>query len=183
MIVVAMTALAAWGYALRRRSAEFASKADQHDRNIFELTFLFPRGISFDESTRQVGYDLTKTPQDSERQLRHLEDFYGYILTESDLAERQLTKSEHARQMLRLLWIRYEVHMYFKYRRAATRPWLAVDPDPPVPPLDPYSPLAREWWRDGELQAKIAEYLKTFPNRVASGGTRHNGRKTLDSEP
>ncbi len=42
-----------------------------------------------------------------------------------------------------VLSIRYEVHMYFKYRRAAARPWLPVDPDPPVPPLDPLSPLAR----------------------------------------
>ena len=166
MIVVAMTALAAWGYALRRRSAEFASKADQHDQNILQLTFLFPRGISFDEGTLSVGCDLTKTPRDSERQLRHLEDFYGNGLTESELAENRLTKSELARQILRVLWIRYEVHMYFKYRHAATRPWLPVDPDPPVPPLDPLSPLAREWWRDGELRAKIAEYSKTFPNRV-----------------
>ena len=68
--------------------------------------------------------------------------------------------------MLRVLWIRYEVHMYFKYRRAAARPWLPVDPDPPVPPLDPLSPLAREWWRDGELRAKIAEYLQTFSHRA-----------------
>jgi hypothetical protein len=166
MIVVAMTALAAWGYAIKRRSAEFASKADQYAEDIFELTFLFPKSIHYDESILPIGDNLTKTPQVSERQLRHLEDFYRYVLTESDVAERRLTKSEHARQMLRVLWIRYKVHMYFKYRRAAARPWFPVDPDPPAPLLDPYSHLAREWWRDGELRAKIAEYSKTFRNRV-----------------
>ncbi len=101
MIVAAMIALAAWGYALRRRSAAFVSKADQYDRHIFELTFLFPGSIHYDESILPIGSSLTKTPQVSERQLRHLEDFYRYVLTENDTAERAWTKSEHARQMLR----------------------------------------------------------------------------------
>ena len=114
MIVAAMIALAAWGYALRRRSAAFVSKADQYDRQIFELTFLFPGSIHYDEIILPIGSSLTKTPQVSERQLRHLEDFYRYVLTENDTAERAWTKSEHARQMLRVLWILYKVHMYFE---------------------------------------------------------------------
>ena len=96
MIVAAMITIAAWGYALRRRSAAFVSKADQYDRHIFELTFLFPGSIHYDESILPIGSSLTKTPQVSERQLRHLEDFYRYVLTENDTAERTWTKSEHA---------------------------------------------------------------------------------------
>ena len=87
MIVAAMIVLAAWGYALRRRSAAFVSKADQYDRHIFELTFLFPGSIHYDEIILPIGSSLTKTPQVSERQLRHLEDFYRYVLTENDTAE------------------------------------------------------------------------------------------------
>jgi hypothetical protein len=182
MIVVAVTALAAWGYVLRLRSAEsasrasqlklrsavFASKANQHHINIELSINLGPNG-SFRGDLLPVFGALDQTPQHSERQLRHLEDFYGDGLTESDLARRDLTRSSQAEQMLRLLWIRYEVHMYFKYQRAATSPWLPVDPDPPVPALGPYPPPRLrddEWWKDGELQAKIAEYRKSFPNRV-----------------
>jgi hypothetical protein len=190
MIVVAVTALAAWRYELRRRSAEFASamkrrsaefasKADQHNRNIVELAFIVSGRTNFTGSImlplQHDPSDLTRTPQDSERQLRYLEDFYGYGLTENDLAKRRLTKRGQAQHMLRLLWIRYEVHMYFKYRHAATRPWLPVDPDPPVPPhgctypdgqLGPCAPPDDEWWRDGKLQMIIAEYLKTLPPLV-----------------
>jgi hypothetical protein len=176
MIVVAMTALAAWGYvlrrrsaefasALRRRSAEFASKAKQHDVKLFELSLnLMPQG-SFRGDLLPVFGPLDQTPQDSERQLRHLENFYGYGLTECDMARRDLTKSGQARQMLLLLWLRYEAHMYFKYQRAATRPWLPVDPDPPAPPLGPYPPSGDEWWGDGKLQRIIAEYLRILPRR------------------
>ena len=49
---------------------------------------------------------LDQTPQDSERQHRYLEDFYGYGLTEGDPARRDLTESDQARRMLLLLWIR-----------------------------------------------------------------------------
>jgi hypothetical protein len=177
MIVVAMTALAVWGYAMRRRSAEFASaikrrsaefasKADQHRAKLFELKLNLMAAVSFRGDVLPVVGALDQTPQESERQLRHLEDFYGNGLTERDLARRDLTKSGQARKMLLLLWIRYEVYMYFKYRRAATRPWLPVDPDPPVPPLGPYISEGDESWSDRELQARIAEYWKTLPLRV-----------------
>ncbi len=180
MMVVAMIALAVWRYELRRRSAEsaefasvmrrrsaeFASKANQHRKKIIVFQVNFNAGISFSTGEVPVFPDLTETPQDSERGLRYLEHFYGDELTESDLAQRGLTKRDQVSQMLYLLWLRYEVYMYFKYRRAATMPWLPVDPDPPLPPLGPHPPPDREWWRDAELQRKIAEYRKTFPNRV-----------------
>jgi hypothetical protein len=182
MIVVAMTALAAWRYELRRRSAksaefasamkrrsaEFTSKSDQHHATLFELYLnLHPgNGISFSGSEMPVRSALDQTPRESERQLRYLEDFYRDGLTESDLARRGLTESDRTRKMLHVLWLRYEAYMYFKYRHAATRPWFPVDPDPPVPPLGPYFAQGDESWRDRESQAKIAEYRNAFPNRV-----------------
>ena len=181
MIVVALAALAAWGNALRRRSAdldstlrirsaelnsalkrlsaEFTSKARQHHEKIAEFYInlsVAGRWWSRDKGKIPASRALDQTPQDSERQLRHLEHFYGYGLTTRDQAGRTLL----------LLWLRYEVYMYFKYRRAADRPWAPVDPDPPVPPLDPYLPQDEEWWRDSKLQMRIAEYLKILPNLV-----------------
>jgi hypothetical protein len=179
MVLVAITALAAWRYTMKRRaaelarqsaelawrSAEFATKAEQHRAKMGDHfnRLIWAHGISFrgDELPEVGPLDtLEKTPQDFERQLRYLEQFYGYGLTESQRKRRDLTEQFQANQMLTLLWLRYEVHMYFKYRRAAAEPWLQVAPDPPEPPLGALPPREKGWWKNPDLPETFAAYSR-----------------------
>ena len=176
MILVAIAALAALGHTMKRRSAEhrrqsaelarrsaeFNVMAEQHREKIYDHhnRLDWAHGISFRGDGIPCYRPLDQTPQDSERQLRYLEQFYGYGLTESQMKRRDLNEQFQAQQMLTLLWLRYEVHMYFKYRRAAAEPWLPVGPDPPKPPLGPYPHLAEGWWKNADLPVRFAEYLK-----------------------
>jgi hypothetical protein len=178
MIFVAITALAAWGVTMKRRaaerarqsvelarrSAEFTARAEQHHQRIdyHQDKQLWAHGISFRGDEIPVTRSVDKTPQDAERHLRYLEQFYGYGLTERQMERRDLTEGLQAEQMLTLLWLRYEVHMYFKYRRAAAEPWLPIAPGPPKPPFGSSPPQEKEWWKNRELPVRIAEYLKSL---------------------
>ena len=60
MIVAAMIVLGGLGICSETPVAAFVSKADQYDRHIFELTFLFPGSIHYDESILPIGSSLHK---------------------------------------------------------------------------------------------------------------------------
>jgi hypothetical protein len=178
MIFVAITALAAWGVTMKRRaaerarqsvelarrSAEFTAMAEQHRQQIRKHyhRLVSALGLSFRGEEFPEIRDLDRTPQDSEQYLRYLERFYGYGLTESEIERHGLNEYLQAEQMLTLLWLRYEVPMYFKYRRAAAEPWLPIAPDPPKPPFGSSPPQEKEWWKNRELPVRIAEYLKSL---------------------
>jgi hypothetical protein len=182
MILVAITALAAWGYTMKRRSAErarqsaelarrsaeFTAKAEQHHLMLSEYVYRLISGFGRSFRGEELPWygALDETPQEADRRLSRLEEFYGYGLTKREMERHGLDEYLRAQQMLTLLWLRYEVHMYFKYRRAAARPWLAVDPDPPNPPLGPLPPRERGWWKNPDLPDRFAEYLKMLTPRA-----------------
>ena len=182
IILVAIAALAAWGYTMKRRSADLARQSAELARRSAEFTVIAEQhhlmlheydyrlisgfGISFRGVEFPCYEPLDQTPQEADRHLSDLEKFYGYGLTERDMERHGLNEHLQAKQMLTLLWLRYEVHMYFKYRHAAARPWLAVDPDPPKPPLGPLPPREKGWWKNADLPVRFAEYLKMLTPRA-----------------
>lgn len=157
IVFVAITALASWGYTLKRRSAEFASKASIHLEILKQLHLRFFFGgnhLTGEDAAPQATPDFAYDVPISERQLRDFENYYGYGLT---------TKGEGRRTLL-LLWFRYEAYLHAKYRRASKRPWFSPGPDPPEPPAGPVPPADREWWMSREWPIRIADYLKIIPN-------------------
>jgi hypothetical protein len=121
MIAVAVVALMSWGYALWRRSADFDAKARQFESR------LLPK------ISRLGGLGLKE---------------YAYIAGENEYSASELAQlmsilpgieyyKQHSEYLLRLR--EYKNSMARKYRRAARRPWMPVDPDPP-PPAAPIRP-------------------------------------------
>jgi len=107
-IVIAVAALATWGYAMRLRSAMFTAKASEHEDTLFweriNLRALQYNSIGSFEFRRQRRQNLTATDE-------------AEIATQGHVVE-------------------YEERMYRKYARAARFPWLPIDPDP-APPTSP----------------------------------------------
>jgi len=104
-IVIAVAALATWGYAMRLRSAMFTAKASEH-----EDTLVWER-----INLQEMQYNSTG-PFEFRMQRRQ-----------------NLTAAEEAEIAIQGRRVEYEERMYRKYARAARFPWLPPGPDPAPP--------------------------------------------------
>jgi hypothetical protein len=103
MIIIAISAIATWGYTLWRRSAEYASKAEQCEVEVF----------MYKENLDRIDYEEEAPFHNRKR---------------TSFSEEETIKRNQYEHLLR-----YAERLGRKYRRAARFPWLPVEPDPPPP--------------------------------------------------
>jgi hypothetical protein len=111
MIVAVAVVAGCFGVeAMKRRSRDFRDQAESHKREAGEIAI----ELSPDPDGRWEVFWFSKDP--------HPPEPARYSPTE--LRDWQVSKERR---------IAYHVMLYQKYRRAAARPWLPIEPDPPEP--------------------------------------------------